>query len=775
MSIGKKYTYWRFIQEHGIAIPLIQRDYAQGREGKAELRKRFLFNLRNALSDKDPNNPLILDFVYGVKDKNSNIIPLDGQQRLTTLWLLHWYIYLKSNKNITKDNLNILLKFTYQTRISSRKFCEELCKNKHFHKLRQLEKNNAGNIRYYITNQTWFMAEWEQDPTVKAMLNMLGGKDQSIESILNGCDFNSFWSELTLTDENKCPIVFYYLPIDGEIQQEPDDIYIKVNARGEHLTDFENFKADLIKFVRADKQQQWQNISNDEHPDLAISKLIDTDWTDVFWNDLPNECKIIDKNPPESTGTKLPNIDRQFFAFLNRYFLNLILATTEMDAKALNQDNTTDKDALLFQYLYGKDGKADVTLTYKDFQKYSDGKVITPDNFVALKTIFAMLKDNKEVDIQPSWDKYSKENFKFLPYLTKIDKTDSGEHLANISQVHRVVFFGICCYLENCKTTQEFDNNSFQKWMRFIWNIAYNSDIQTVDNMKKAMAKINGVRKGTHNIIEALIKEADDDQDSYLGRQWNEEIMKAKMCYKMNSIQNAEELFHGSIRFLIKDDGILENCVNRAKELLNNGSNNQWIFEILPFFQFDSSDPKKNVTFAEKKRDLVEIINRDNNIIKAVQAYLENQETHQSQKEEWINTLLIIQKEGTSLFDYSESKKIQSYSCSNNAPKCVYLYNRSQWKKDECILLSSEDSQLQNQINNRNNYIKTELLRNGYTLSTEDYDDAPASTQVKNCEGRAIVLKNISERIYCWASGYINNPSATELIPYDTSCGVATS
>ena len=757
MSIGKKFTYWNYIQEHGVAIPLIQRDYAQGREGKAELRKRFLVNLNDALRNNDANNPLILDFVYGVKDKNGNIIPLDGQQRLTTLWLLHWYLYLKSNKNITKDNLNILLKFTYQTRISSRKFCEELCKNEHFHKLRQLEKNNAGNIRYYITNQTWFMAEWEQDPTVKAMLNMLGGKDQSIESIFNNCDFEGFWSKLII--ENKCPIVFYYLPIDGEIQQEPDDIYIKVNARGEHLTDFENFKADLIKYVRADKQKQWQNISNDEHPDLAISKLIDTDWTDVFWNDLPNECKKIDKNPPESTGTKLPNIDRQFFAFLNRYFLNLILATTEMDAKALNQDNTTDKDALLFQYLYGKDGKADVTLTYKDFQKYLDGKVITPDNFVALKTIFAMLKDKKKVDTQPSWDTSSKENFKFLPYLTKIDKTDIGEHLASISQVHRVVFFGICCYLENCNTTQGFDINSFREWMRFIWNIAYNSDIQTVDNMKKTIAKINGVREGTHNIIEALRKEAVDDQDSYLGRQWNEEIMKAKMYDKNESIQKAEKLFHGSIRFLIKDDGILKNYINRAKELLKDGSNNQWIFEILPFFQFDSSDPKIIVTFAEKKRDLVEIINRDNNIIKAVQAYLENPNNQQSPNEKWINTLLDIRKENTSLFDYSESKKIQSHSCSNNAPKCVYLYSRSQWKKDECILLSSEDEDLQNKIMQRNKNVKDYIEKHNYELCTEDNEGPPVPDQVKEYEGRAIVLKNDSERIHCWASGCLHENS----------------
>ena len=74
-----------------IEIPIIQRDYAQGRKTKSvqRIRERFLNVLYDALTEK--TDPVQLDFIYGsVVDKK--FIPLDGQQRLTTLFLLHWYI-----------------------------------------------------------------------------------------------------------------------------------------------------------------------------------------------------------------------------------------------------------------------------------------------------------------------------------------------------------------------------------------------------------------------------------------------------------------------------------------------------------------------------------------------------------------------------------------------------------------------------------------------------------------------------------------------------------
>lgn len=94
-----KTTFWNFLKENEIEIPIIQRDYAQGRLGKEYLRQGFLSNLKDALDEKNNEAELKLDFVYGSVE-NDILQPLDGQQRLTTLWLLHWYIALRGGEII---------------------------------------------------------------------------------------------------------------------------------------------------------------------------------------------------------------------------------------------------------------------------------------------------------------------------------------------------------------------------------------------------------------------------------------------------------------------------------------------------------------------------------------------------------------------------------------------------------------------------------------------------------------------------------------------------
>ena len=241
-------TFWNLLKENKIEVPIIQRDYAQGREGKEYLRQTFLESLKNALdeslkSDKKPdessekNEVLKLDFVYGSAE-NGALQPLDGQQRLTTLWLLHWYIAMRAGK--LHEAGAALKKFTYETRISSREFCEELCKAKNF------ESFDGNNIVSYITSQTWFYSSWKQDPTIQSMLRMLGGTQKKgkggtdipdgIEEVFGEeSDFKKYWDKL---ESDNAPIVFYYLPLkDFGLS---DDLYIKMNARGKQLTNFEN-------------------------------------------------------------------------------------------------------------------------------------------------------------------------------------------------------------------------------------------------------------------------------------------------------------------------------------------------------------------------------------------------------------------------------------------------------------------------------------------------------------------------------------------------------
>lgn len=91
------------VQLKKIAIPIIQRDYAQGRIDAEvnRIRTRFLDSLHQAVKA----DPITLDFIYGDIDAGGVMTPLDGQQRLTALFLLHWYAAKKENIDASEHRL----------------------------------------------------------------------------------------------------------------------------------------------------------------------------------------------------------------------------------------------------------------------------------------------------------------------------------------------------------------------------------------------------------------------------------------------------------------------------------------------------------------------------------------------------------------------------------------------------------------------------------------------------------------------------------------------
>ena len=235
------------IQLKKIVIPIIQRDYAQGRDNPEvkRVRTRFL----KALYDAVNGDPITLDFVYGNIDKDGTLEPLDGQQRLTTLFLLHWYAAKKDR--VPESEWGFLKGFSYYTRVSARDFCADFVR---------FEPSFDRSIREDIINQSWFPLEWKKDPTIDSMLNMLDAIDAQFK------DVNDLWSRL-----KEGAITFYLLPIKD--MDLTDDLYIKMNSRGKPLTQFEHFKAELEKEMEAVDPETAKRI---------ISKF-DREWMDLLW------------------------------------------------------------------------------------------------------------------------------------------------------------------------------------------------------------------------------------------------------------------------------------------------------------------------------------------------------------------------------------------------------------------------------------------------------------------------------------------------------------
>ena len=273
-------SFWELLTDTvKIEIPIIQRDYAQGREDKKteKIRASFVDSIINAIESEE--NSLELDFVYG--DINNGIFqPLDGQQRLTTLFLLHWYLAnITDNLTETKHHFK---KFTYETRISSREFCNELVE-----KGQNLGKGET--IREQIVDSSWFFLSWKNDPTIKAMLVMLDSIEERLKD-KNKEELRNYWQKLI--SENP-PITFHFKQLNDI--GLTDDLYIKMNARGKPLTDFENFKAHFEKHIKGgnEEEKDWEEDVR-KKPKNSFSHRIDTIWTDLFWKHKGEKYNVID-------------------------------------------------------------------------------------------------------------------------------------------------------------------------------------------------------------------------------------------------------------------------------------------------------------------------------------------------------------------------------------------------------------------------------------------------------------------------------------------------
>lgn len=262
--MSSKHTLMSLCQEYDkIEIPIIQRDYAQGRKKEGKVRGRFVEFLIQAFVTQIP---VELDFVYGnvrKEDGKSAFIPVDGQQRLTTLWLLHWFLAVKEGR--LGEIVSWMQKFSYETRPSSHSFCERLLSE-------SFPSEELKDIKEYIINQKWFDNEWLNDGTVSGMLQMLHDFGQQ-EVLLNGT--------ATLNALTGGLLSFYLVPL--ELFGLSDELYIRMNARGKVLTDFENFKSEFYKILK-------------DYPHLEeVKNKMETNWVENLWPYKKKGTYVIDQ------------------------------------------------------------------------------------------------------------------------------------------------------------------------------------------------------------------------------------------------------------------------------------------------------------------------------------------------------------------------------------------------------------------------------------------------------------------------------------------------
>ena len=157
-------------------IPKIQRAYAQGRRDENYVRDNLLSEIFRALYS---GAEIDLDFIYGAihkQDDNDRYTfeVIDGQQRLTTLFLLYWYIGNRELEHGTDDYkkmTNNLSKFVYETRATSTDFCQYLASFSSYGSLKEDGSIDAPST--IIKDAKWYFRSFDKDSTIEGMLRML--------------------------------------------------------------------------------------------------------------------------------------------------------------------------------------------------------------------------------------------------------------------------------------------------------------------------------------------------------------------------------------------------------------------------------------------------------------------------------------------------------------------------------------------------------------------------------------------------------------------------
>ena len=456
---------------NGIVIPKVQRDYAQGRitDGVNRIRTRFLNVLYEAVVE---DKPTTLDFIYG-NIENGCLIPLDGQQRLTTLFLLHYYV--SKHESIDSEECKFLENFTYDTRISSREFCKNLIA---YH-----PDFNQTTLSEQIRDEAWFLLEWENDPTIQAMLVMLDAIHVKFAST------SGIWEKLT--GDN---ITFYFLPL--EEMGVTDELYIKMNSRGKQLSAFEHFKAELELRMK------------EVNPEIAnrIALKIDREWTDLLW-------------PYRDSGTKNENddevIDDEFLRYI--HFISDIICY--------------------------KNGSLEISDDFEIIEKLFSPKCESAEeNILFMERLFDLWlwefpkeEKKKKLNISNFFDNYVSKDI-HQPDKILIERRDDYDTLPDL--------FGECCrnygrksglrpmfplgrslllysfiiYLDNKETISDID---FRRRLRIINNLVKNSqNTMRSDYMRELLQQVDKI------VLTGIVEQVEEGKARFQSRQMEEEAEK---------------------------------------------------------------------------------------------------------------------------------------------------------------------------------------------------------------------------------------------------------
>lgn len=527
-NIKSNTTFWTEINNYKIQVPYYQRDYAQGRtDGRIDnIRKVFVEELYQAIQGEGQCH---LGLVFGSYDTdNSTFIAVDGQQRLTTVFLLHWYVAWKEDK--LNDYQKLSTNFSWDTRSYSSQFVELL-----------FQINQTGNVVDSIKTNCNYFSIWENDPTVKGMLTMLEEIEKQYPKDEYGLCQKLFSGD--------CSIKYDILKLE---KNSDGKTYLKMNSRGCPLTTFELFKSKFIDEYKPSFANKfdgtWLNfmleMSKDDNgnfadPDISYMNFIN-EYTYMILSLHSNDDS--DKEYKHFIDAKIKdNLKDVPFISFEKY----------KPAFSFENINSFEK---FFDWIcpnYETIKSIDEELRFPDSKFFADEIIKSYNPHFSHRTKFFSLHKYAELTEYAPIDKelYKRWNrvFRNLVANSEIDGNNFGKICKTINQVANAHIY---LYLANGGKLNTFDND------------------QIVEEIAKAKQILNGGQRTDGKTWEEIIIEAeryaffkgairflftkesigDDWGEDVFNRKWNnakayfKEILEPNMSAMNKAFDNAELL-----------------------------------------------------------------------------------------------------------------------------------------------------------------------------------------------------------------------------------------
>ena len=330
LESGKEYTLAHlFSGKNKIIIPDLQRDYCWGdnvwnnKGNKSEeLVSGFVNDLIAEFKQK-PDDNLTLGLIYGYENPRYHIQLCDGQQRITTLFLILGMLYRRTNNEelkrclisdfeLEQDDKEPHLQ--YAIRESTLYFLSDLvCQ--FFLETEEKVKTDV------IKEQDWYFREYDLDASIQSMLAALKTIEDKFEEKEKEKEKIDFCFEAfgNFIMEN---LQFIYYDMGNRTRGE--ETFVVINTTGEPLSATENLKPILIGNLKGQEERKkasdqweereewfWKNRKNGEPTsDEALNDFFIWYWQIRLLQEksYKNE-KPYDLNPKE-LFLKKPSIDK---------------------------------------------------------------------------------------------------------------------------------------------------------------------------------------------------------------------------------------------------------------------------------------------------------------------------------------------------------------------------------------------------------------------------------------------------------------------------------